>query len=48
VLFRSGTPDDLPALQRAAQDEDPLIAEHASWAVEEIQRRSPLSKSNIG
>jgi epoxyqueuosine reductase len=47
ALGNTGTPDDLPALQRAAQDEDPLIAEHASWAVEEIQKRNPLSESNI-
>ena len=30
---------DLPALQRAAQDPEPLIAEHAGWAIDRIKRR---------
>lgn len=30
----------LPALQRAAADKEPLIAEHAVWAMEQIQRRA--------
>jgi len=29
----------LPALERAAEDPEPLIAEHARWAMGEIQRR---------
>ena len=29
----------LPALLRAAQDPEPLIAEHALWAVGQIQNR---------
>src|SRR5262249_9184540 len=29
----------LPALQQAAQDPEPLIAEHACWAVEQIEKR---------
>jgi epoxyqueuosine reductase len=36
ALGNVGTPDDLPALERAATDPDPLIAEHANWAIEEI------------
>ncbi len=39
ALGNVGTRDDLPALERAASDPDPLIAEHARWAVEEIHRR---------
>ncbi len=39
ALGNSGTPADLPALEAAAQDENPLIAEHAVWAVEEIRTR---------
>ena len=29
----------LPALAKAATDKEPLIAEHARWALEEIQKR---------
>ena len=41
ALGNVGTPDDLPALCRAAQDPNPLIAEHAQWALCEIARRLP-------
>lgn len=40
VLGNVGTPDDLPALEQAAQDPHPLIAEHAQWAIAEIRARS--------
>jgi epoxyqueuosine reductase len=30
----------LPALERAAQDPEPLIAEHARWAIEQIEHRA--------
>jgi len=30
----------LPALQSAAADPEPLVSEHARWAMEQIQRRS--------
>ena len=36
ALGNTGTPDDLPALERAAADPEPLIAEHARWALEKI------------
>jgi len=39
ALGNTGGPEDLPALDRAAGDPDPLIAEHAAWAVEHIRRR---------
>jgi epoxyqueuosine reductase len=39
ALGNTGGAQDLPALQRAAADPDPLIAEHAQWAVGEIDRR---------
>lgn len=41
VLGNIGTPEDLPALEHAALDEHPLIAEHAQWAISEIQQRHP-------
>ena len=39
VLGNTGTADDLPALERAAADPHPLIAEHAAWAVLRIRER---------
>ena len=36
ALGNTGTSADLPALQQAAADPHPLIAEHAAWAIEEI------------
>jgi epoxyqueuosine reductase len=40
ALGNVGTDDDLPALARAAADPEPLIAEHAAWAIERIRSRS--------
>jgi epoxyqueuosine reductase len=40
ALGNVGTPDDLPALERAAEDSEPLIAEHARWAIEQLQHVS--------
>jgi epoxyqueuosine reductase len=39
ALGNTGTPADLPALEAAAQDEHPLISEHAHWAISEIHTR---------
>ena len=39
VLGNTGTADDLPALVKASDDDDPLIAEHAEWAVQRIKER---------
>jgi epoxyqueuosine reductase len=39
ALGNVGTRDDLPALRRAAEDAEPLIAEHAAWAIERIEQR---------
>ncbi|MEM1158167.1 MAG: tRNA epoxyqueuosine(34) reductase QueG [Verrucomicrobiota bacterium] len=39
VLGNIGEMDDLPALWQAAEDPDPLIAEHALWAINEINGR---------
>ena len=43
VLGNIGTADDLPALRRAEQHEEPLVREHASWAVRQIEMRSALA-----
>lgn len=40
ALGNTGDPEDLPALGRAVEDPDPLIAEHAAWAMERIQGRT--------
>jgi len=41
----------LPALEKAASDPEPLIAEHARWAIEQILSRqrciAPATKSTI-
>ncbi len=37
ALGNVGTANDLPALERAAQDAEPLIAEHAQWAIGRIR-----------
>ena len=39
ALGNTGTAADLPALERAAQDAEQLIAEHATWAVARIRER---------
>lgn len=39
ALGNTGTTDDLPALEHAAADPEPLIAEHARWAKERIDYR---------
>lgn len=43
ALGNTGTAEDLPALTQAATDPDPLIAEHAQWAIAEIQQRTVSS-----
>lgn len=44
ALGNVGTKDDLPALRKAAADAEPLIAEHAQWAIEQIQERGGCVK----
>jgi len=39
ALGNTGTADDLTALQRAAADPDPLVSEHAAWAIARIRSR---------
>ena len=38
ALGNSGDPGALPALEKAAQDIEPLIREHAVWALEQIRK----------
>ena len=37
ALGNTGDQATLPALQKATTDQEPLIAEHARWAVERIE-----------
>jgi epoxyqueuosine reductase len=50
AMGNTGDATALPALERATHDPEPLIAEHAHWAIEQIQfsgrLQSPLSASN--
>ncbi|HXI72742.1 MAG TPA: tRNA epoxyqueuosine(34) reductase QueG [Verrucomicrobiae bacterium] len=39
ALGNTGDASALPALEKAAHDTEPLIAEHAKWAISEIQTR---------
>ena len=39
VLGNVGTMKDLPALKRVVAEAEPMIAEHALWAIEEINKR---------
>ncbi len=38
ALGNTGGADALPALERATQDSEPLIVEHAKWAIEQIEK----------
>ena len=42
ALGNVGDESDLAALKEAASDREPLIAEHATWAIEQIRVRSTL------
>ncbi|MEP6808789.1 MAG: tRNA epoxyqueuosine(34) reductase QueG [Chthoniobacterales bacterium] len=44
ALGNVGTVDDIAALERAARDAEPLIAEHAAWALQQLQQRLPIFK----
>ncbi len=41
ALGNAGDPQALPALERAAADPEPLIAEHARWALEQLTAPPP-------
>jgi epoxyqueuosine reductase len=40
ALGNVGGPEDLPALEKALSDAEPLVRAHAAWAIGRIQRRS--------
>src|SRR5262249_47992840 len=41
VLGNRGDPAALPALREALEDPDPVVREHAAWAIERIERTAP-------
>jgi epoxyqueuosine reductase len=43
ALGNIGDEKALPALQKAVTDPEPLIAEHATWAIEQIRSRATLA-----
>ena len=47
ALGNVGTAADLPALERAAADPEPLIAEHATWAIARIRERLVKSANEL-
>jgi epoxyqueuosine reductase len=47
ALGNVGTSEDLPALRRAAVDSEPLIAEHAAWAIEQILTRTKTGAQTV-
>jgi epoxyqueuosine reductase len=48
ALGNIGNERCLPALEKAAVDHEPLIAEHAVWAIEQIRRRSVTCAERTG
>jgi Uncharacterized Fe-S protein len=46
ALGNIGNLSDLPALERAATEPEPLIAEHAKWAIHQIRSRHGISPSS--
>jgi epoxyqueuosine reductase len=47
ALGNIGDASALPALKRALQDNEPLIREHAAWAIEQVQLRQSRSDPKI-
>ncbi len=43
ALGNVGDESALPALEKAVHDPEPLIAEHARWAIEQIRTRMPVN-----
>jgi len=47
ALGNVGTSEDLPALKEAALDSEPLIAEHAAWAIARICERTGFQRKAV-
>ena len=42
VLGNVGTVDDVPVLRQALDDPEPLVREHAAWALARLQAKSAV------
>jgi epoxyqueuosine reductase len=47
VLGNCGGEESIPALQQALEDSEPVVREHAKWAIEQIERRSVKKNEKI-
>ena len=47
ALGNVGNRQDLPALRGAVHDPEPLIAEHASWAIKQILKRADAGSATV-
>ncbi|MBI3738943.1 MAG: tRNA epoxyqueuosine(34) reductase QueG, partial [Chloroflexi bacterium] len=43
ALGNKGTVQDIPALEKAVQDHEPMVREHAAWAIQQIEQREKQS-----
>jgi epoxyqueuosine reductase len=48
ALGNIGDKAALPALEKAAADPEPLISEHACWAIEQIKRKDKVGRAGNG
>jgi epoxyqueuosine reductase len=46
ALGNTGDTAALPALELARRDPEPLIAEHAAWAISQVQQRATSSSAS--
>ena len=46
ALGNTGDMHALPVLQKALNDEEPLVREHAKWAIEKINQRVGATRSD--
>ena len=42
ALGNTGSVEDLPGLEQSIMDPDPLVSEHAQWAVRKIKKREGI------
>ncbi|HEY2143889.1 MAG TPA: tRNA epoxyqueuosine(34) reductase QueG [Candidatus Udaeobacter sp.] len=47
ALGNAGSVSDIPALECAAADPEPLIAEHAAWAIDQIRARHSTNRPDL-
>jgi epoxyqueuosine reductase len=43
VLGNVGTMEDVPVLEQALDDPEPLVREHAAWALARVRHESPIN-----